>query len=255
MPTNNTHARGRILMHRSVRHVRFHPWRFILWLLAATLAIALMLWYIGPLVQGYRSAVEYLLQLSGVPFTAGPGDRLGSIGIPNWHVATFNPVASHLGFWIYAGACILVLLLIWIVPRMPFPLAAWFAALALLLLLASLVLHWRPVPLLTPEAFSTLWGKVSIGTMLIYPGIWALLVGILPLPVPRVALWGIAAFIFFLVWNAIRLAFFLALAGWAGAVWLPIGIVFGGTLPDCLVLITAFAFVMEKAGPVWEEPA
>lgn len=252
---NNAQSRGRILMHRSVRHVRFHPWRFAFWLLAAAVCIGMILWHIQSLTFFYKKTVENLLGTFGVAFTPGPGDSLGSIGIPNWNVATFNPVASLEGVWIYGLASLLVLLVVWFIPRLPFPFAAWLAAIALILLLATLVLHWRPVPLLTPLSFSALWSKVSIGTMLIYPALWALLVGVLPLPIPRVALWGVAAFVFFLVWNVVRLAFFLALAGWAGAVWLPIGIVFGGTLPDCLVLITAFAFVMEKAGPVWEEPA
>jgi len=235
--------------------VRFHPWRFGFWLLAAVVCISLILWHMQTLTGLYKSTVEGLLRASGVAFSAGAGDSLGPIGIPNWDVATFNPVASAQGALIYGLASLLVLLVVWFIPRIPFPLAAWLAAIALILLLATLVLHWRPVPLLTPLSFSALWSKVSLGTLIIYPALWALLVGVLPLPVPRVALWGLLAFTFFLVWNVVRLAFFLALAGWAGAVWLPIGIVFGGTLPDCLVLITAFAFVMEKAGPVWEEPS
>jgi hypothetical protein len=242
-------------MHRSIRHVQVQPWRLTFWLTVALIGTVALVWYSVPLVHGYRFMVNSLLQWTGIPFEAGKGEMLSHIWIPNWNIGTFNPVVSPRGFWTYGLVIVLGQILIWRASWIPLPLAAWIAAILLVLLLAILILHWRPEPILTPLAFSVLWGKVTIGTVLIYPCLWALLVGILPLPISRVAFWGCAALVFFLAWNIVRLAFFLALARWAGVVWLPIGIVFGGTLPDCLVLITAFAFVMEKVGPLWDELA
>lgn len=247
--------RGRIPMHRSIRHVHFYAKRAIWLTLLALVIVLVMAWFIEPLVALYGQMGEGLLRLAHVPFSAGSGDFLGPILIPTWKLETFNPVASTAGLWGYVIVTIVALLLAWLSPRIPLPVAAWIGIVSLMLLLAALVLHGRPVPMLTPETFSGLWGKVTIGTMLIYPAIWAMLVGILPQPIWRVAVWFLAALGFFFVWSIVRLAFFLALAHWAGVVWLPIGIVFGLTLLDCLVLVVAFGFFMEKAGHAWEKPA
>jgi len=248
-------GRGRIPLHRSVRYVRFSRWRCAAWVLVALVATAVQLYFIRELIQTYSAALETLLTRAGVPFEAGLGDRLGFIAIPSWSVTTFNPVAVFPGAVAYVCVGLILTLAVWTAPKAPFPLRAWLSLLGSLLLLTTIVLIWRPVPRFTPELFSGLWLKVAVATSLAYPWIWALLVGVLPLPVTRVAAWGAAAWFTFVAWNVTRLAFCLALARVAGVLWLPIVFIFFCTLLDCFVFIIAFTRVLEPAGREWEEPA
>ena len=246
--------RGRIPLHRSVRHVAFKGGRLAAWSLAAIACTVLMLVYHRALLEGYRGLVEGLLRAAGVPFANGVPARLGFLRIPAWRVESFNPIAHWSGALPY-GAASLVLLFAPRLPRMPLPVGSWLSLVGGLMLLTTLVLYWRPVPVLTPASFSGLWGQITVGTALLFPWIWALLVGVLPLPPLRVALWGLLALAVFLLWNGVRLAFFLALARAAGVVWLPPALILGCTLPDFMVLVIAFGRVLEPAGASWEEVA
>lgn len=255
MLPSDTKIRGRIPMHRSIRHVSFNRTRFLLVVTAAMVFSALLYWKIDALISLYGGLEEWILRLGGVPFQRVSGDFLGHIPIPVWSVATFNPVASHGAALCYIFATLFIMFITWRCHCIPTPVGAWLGVISLVLLLATLILHWKTDPLLTPEAFTGLWGKITLGTALIYPCLWAFLLGILPLNLWRTLFWFLMALIFFFVWSTLRMAFFLALAHWAGVIWLPIGIIFGGTIPDCLVLIVAFGFVMERAGESWEQPA
>lgn len=254
MLPSETKTRGRIPMHRSIRHVKFNQTRFLLVITAALTCSAMLYWKIDGLISFYCHLEEWVLRFGGVPFQRVSGDFLGHIPIPVWSVETFNPVAEPWVALCYVIATMIIMFITWRCHCIPTPVGAWLGVVSLVLLLATLILHWKPEPLLTPQAFSGLWGKITLGTALIYPCLWAFLLGILPLPLSRTIFWFLLALMFFFVWSAVRMAFFLALAHWAGVIWLPIGIVFGGTIPDCLVLIVAFGFVMEKAGESWEQP-
>jgi hypothetical protein len=223
-------------------------------MVAAAVATGAQLYFNHGLNRIYTLMLEKLLVVVGVPFEQGALDRLLFIEIPSWSVATFNPVAVLPGALAYVAAGLILAAAVWWVPKIPFPLKAWLSLSGLLLLITTLVLVWMPIPRFTPEVFAGLWMKVAVATSLVFPWAWALLVGVLPLPVARVALWGTGAWIIFGAWNVIRLAFFLALARSAGVLWLPIAFIFGGTLMDCFVFIITFSRVLEPAGREWEEP-
>lgn len=248
-------TRGRIPLHRSVRHVRFSGRSLAIWILLAVAITAIQWHFLNELLAGYGSILEHLLSAARVPFGPGTGDRLASIPIPAWRVATYNPAAVLPGALAYLGAGLALILSLWFAPRLPYPLRAWLALLGLLLCLVTLVLAWRPEPRFTPDLFSALWMKLTVATSLAFPWIWSLLVGILPLPFRRAVLWGGFAWLVLAAWNVIRLAFFLALARAAGVLWLPVALVFGSTMLDGYVLVIAFARVLEPAGHEWEYPA
>lgn len=242
-------------MHRSVRYVRFSFQRLVGWLLVAIVTTGVQLYFNKGLNRAYGLVLEGLLTVARVPFEQGAPDRLAFISIPSWSVTTFNPVALLPGALAYLGVGLFLALAVWRIPKIPFPVGAWISLLGVLLLVTTLVMSLMPVPRFTPEVFTGLWMKVTVATALIYPWLWALLVGVLPLPVKRVVIWGVAAWVSFGLWNAVRLAFFLALARAAGALWLPLAFILGGTLMDCFVFIIAFSRALEPAGQEWEEPA
>lgn len=247
-------GRGRIPLHRSVRYVRFSPWRAAGWVIAAALATGGQLYFNRLLTRGFGLILEGLLHVAQVPFEPGAGDRLAFINIPSWSVTTFNPAALLPTALLYAGAGVFLSLAIWWIPKVPFPMKAWVSLLGMLLLIITAVLGIQPVPRFTPEIFSGLWMKITVATSLLFPWVWATVVGILPLPVFRVGLWGLVAWVLFVAWNVTRLAVFLALARAAGVLWLPIAFIFGSTLMDCFVFIIAFSRVLEPAGREWQEP-
>jgi magnesium-transporting ATPase (P-type) len=248
-------GRGRIPLHRSVRYVRFDFWRFAGWIFVALVATWVQIHFNQELNKIYFLMLNKVLNFSQVPFDQGTWDHLGFIDIPSWSVATFNPAAVTAGALAYLGAGLFLAVAVWWIPKIPFPMKAWISMLGALLLIVTVVLTLMPIPRFTPEVFSGLWMKVVVATSLIFPWVWALLVGVLPLPILRVTFWGVWAWIVFGVWNMIRLAFFLALARAAGVVWLPIAFIFGSTLMDCFVFIIAFSRVLEPAGQEWAEPA
>jgi hypothetical protein len=238
-----------------VRHVRFGSFRLGGWVLAALAATGLQLWFWPRLLQGYQGGLEGLLNLARVPFERGAPESFGFVSIPCWSVASFNPVALWPGALAYGAAGLLLALVVWRLPRIPYPLAAWLSLIGVMVLICTAVLAVRPVPHFTPEAFSGLWMKVTVATTVILPWVWAFLVGVLPLPIPRVAFWGLAAWVIFVVWSLVRLAFFLALARAVGVIWLPMMYMLGGTLQDCFAFIVVFSQVLVPAGREWEEPA
>ena len=250
-PPGQPKPRGRIPLHRSVIFVDYHAPRIIGWAIAALACTLLLIAFHDSLLKAYSEGVAICLRTGGISFDQGAGDGMAGMTLPTWRVDTFNPVATRNGALVYGLCSLAGMLLVWRLPRVPLPVAAWFSLASAVLLLATLVLYWRPLPILTSESFSGLWGKVTLGTALVLPGVWGMLVGMLPLPVFRVAVWGLAAMIISAVWSMLRLAFFLGLAQWAGVVWLPMGVVFGGTLMDCLVLIVCFGFTLEPAGKAW----
>lgn len=226
-----------------------------MWILLATALTLLQIHGLNDLLQGYRWIAEHLLAMAHVPFTPGLGERLGPFLIPAWRVVSFNPAALPSGALAYLGAGSALILILWLIPRLAYPVRAWTALLGLLLVLATLILAWKPEPRFTPEVFSALWMKLAVATSFAFPWIWSLLVGVLPLPFPRALLWGGLAWIGFVAWNLLRLAFFLALARAAGVIWLPMALIFGGTMLDGYVFVIAFARALEPAGQEWERPA
>ena len=255
MSLSQNTGRGRIPLHRSVRYVRFTFQRLAGWLVVAVVTTGLQLYFNKGLIRTYGWVLEGLLTRAGVPFEQGTPDQLGFISIPSWSVTTFNPVAVLPGALAYLGAGLFLALVVWRIPKIPFPVSAWISLLGVLLLVCTLVLSLLPVPRFTPEVFAGLWMKVTVATALIYPWLWACLVGVLPLPATRVFVWGAGAWVTFALWNAIRLACFLALARTAGVLWLPLAFILGCTLMDCFVFIIAFSRALEPAGQEWEEPA
>ena len=218
-------------------------------------ATGLQLYFNKGLNRAYGLVLEGLLTWARVPFEPGAPDQLAFISIPSWSVTTFNPVAVLPGALAYLGAGLFLAVVVWRIPKIPFPVAAWISLLGVLLLLTTLVMSLMPVMRFTPEIFAGLWMKVTVATALIYPWLWAFLVGVLPLPVKRVAIWGAVAWVTFGLWNVVRLACFLALARAAGVLWLPLSFILGCTLLDCFVFIIAFCRALEPAGREWEEPA
>lgn len=247
-------GRGRIPLHRSVRHVRFGFNRLLAWLCAALAITGVQLLAHRGLLQAYRTLVEGLLDLAQVPFEPGPVSLVAGLAIPSWSIQTFNPVAVPSGALAYGLLGLVLAVGLWRIPRLPFPLVAWLSLVGILLLTTTLLLALHPLPQFTPEVFAGMWVKVAVATSLVFPWFWVLLVGVLPLPAPRVAFWGLAAWLVFGLWNILRLAFLLALARAAGVVWLPLAFMLGGTLPDCFVFILFFSRVLEPAGQEWEEP-
>lgn len=248
-------GRGRIPLHRSVRYVRFTFQRLAGWLLAAVVTTGMQLYFNRSLTRIYGWVLEGLLSWAGVPFEQGTPDHLAFISTPSWSVTTFNPVAVLPVALAYCGAGLFLALVVWRIPKLPFPLSAWLSLLGVLLLVCTLVMSLMPIPRFTPEVFAGLWMKVTVATALLYPWLWAALLGILPLPIKRVFAWGAGAWVTFALWNAVRLAAFLALARAAGVLWLPLAFILGGTLMDCFVFIVAFSRALEPAGQEWEEPA
>jgi len=153
-------GRGRIVMHRSLRHVRFNRKRLSGWLLTASAATALQLYFCKFLIYIYSSLMEGLLTLARVPFEHGPLDRLCFIAIPSWSVESYNPVAMLPGALAYGLGGLALALLVWRIPISPFPLSAWISLLGSLLMVTTLVLSLRPIPRFTPEVFSGMWMKV-----------------------------------------------------------------------------------------------
>lgn len=244
--------KSRIPQHRSVRTAPFEAWRLVVWggfsVAFSLVASRHVLTWTG----WYAHLVELALRWAGVPFAAFHERGVWLVSTPGWSVATFNPVATGLGALAYGGGAAALLLGAVMGRRIPFPLRAWMGLGGGLLLLTTVVLFLLPIPRLTPERFSQLWSQVALGTTLVSPWAWALLVGLLPIPLGRVVLWGFIGVFTLFLWSALRLAFCLALAHWAGSVWLPPAFILGCSLPDILVVVTAYGFALEPAGGLWE---
>ena len=245
--------RGRIPLHRSVRHVRFGFARLAGWAAVALAATGAQLYFNDKLINCYAALLEWLLTRAQVPFQRGPLEHLAFIQIPTWSVTTFNPVALLPGAVAYGLTGLFLAVVAWRIPRLPLPLAAWCSLLGGMLVITTCVLTLDPIPHFTPEVFVGMWLKVTVATALIYPWFWLILVGVLPLPLARVARCGLAAWAIFALWNVFRMAFFLALAQAAGVFWLPMAYMLGGTLPDCFVFIVFFSRALEPAGREWED--
>lgn len=231
--------------------VDYHGPRIIGWTVAALFCTLLLVLFHDALLRLYADGVESCLRTAVILHDPGAGDSLAGMLLPTWRVDTYNPVATPGGALAYGGCALVGMVAIWVVPRVSLPVAAWVSLGSAVLLLSTVILYWRPLPTLTPESFSGLWVKITAASALTFPWVWALLVGTLPLPAHRVAGWGLAALAASTVWSMLRLAFFLGLAQWAGVVWLPLGLIFGGTLLDCLVLVVCFGFALEPAGREW----
>lgn len=244
--------RVKIPQHRSIRGTSFAPWRIPAWGALSLIASFLAAKHAALWTGWYVSLVGSLLHWAGAPFTASTRAGYWLVATPAWSLATYNPVADPMGALTYGAASALMLGLAIKLPRIPMPLRTWLGLTSALLLITTLSLFLNPVPRLTPETFSRLWCQVALGTTFLIPTTWALLVGLLPLPMGRVALTGLFATITVFVWNACRLAFCLTLAAWAGVVWLPPAFILGCALPDILVLVAFYGLALEGAGRVWE---
>jgi hypothetical protein len=246
-------SRRNIPLHRSVRMVAFRLWHLLFWMIFALLSTFFVA-RSGPIwTEWYARVVERLLGWGGLPFERGAGAPLWNFRTPSWALDSFNPAAAWNGALIFLAIGVLALLIATRLKRLPFPASAWLGLSAGLLLLSTGVLYLLPQPRLTPESFSALWGQVSLGTLLIFPLIWAMLVGTLPVPPSRVLFFGLSAMLMMGVWSACRLALSLAIAHWAGEIWLPVAFILACSIPDFLVLIVAFGLTIEPAGFLWGE--
>jgi hypothetical protein len=240
-----------IPLHRSVRMVHYKTWRLVFWILFS-LAGSLSVAWTGPVWSAWYAKLDWLLlSWARVPFAAVTAQTHLMFPVTAWKIPIFNPVANLRGALTY-GCVSLVLLAISIkARRLSMPARAWIGVPACLLLLSTIVLYIMPIPRLDPVNFSSLWSQVTLGTLLLLPWAWALIVGILPLPIWRSMAFLAASMVVVFCWSATRLALVLTLAYWAGAVWLPPAFVLGCAIPDILVVVVAYGYALEPAGTLW----
>lgn len=237
--------------HRSVRRVAFHPKRLAAGALLSGL-LCVSLYTQGTVIaQAHARLVSMLLEWAKLPFSHGYGGQLGIISIASWQVDSFNPMGDPTMASLYVGGTLMLFLLAILVPKWPFPIRAWLGMGSLMLLTTEIVLFFKPIPRFTPESFSVLWGQVAVGTLVLFPAIWSLLVGVIPIPIFRIILWGISAQIVMFAFSACRLAFCLAFAHFFGVLWLPIAFVLFCSIFDFLVMVVFFAQALEQEGPRW----
>jgi len=216
-------------------------------LIVALVADVVLVWQMTPILDWHTRALERLLDLANVPWTAGRQVNILPGASGTLVSAPYLDYAQHPWYpWIFLIGTVLLYLLAY--KYWPAPVRPLVALIPIGLAVTLLYLKvFSPNLPYSPEDFAAIWYRGEAYLWLLLPWIFGLGLFTLNVPFALKLPWLVLVFLYSVVWSVVRLAMAMATFHYFGSMWMPVFYFLCGFLADFLYIVAAYSLAMDRA--------